>query len=95
MWVKLTNCKYWTGGGKRSDAVPARIRHKQNIQINLDEKYRGWSDDEIKRLVQRIRKYSIITSKETKVIRDFDSYKFYIRNIKRRRLKLENLKQKI
>ena len=76
MLVKLTNCKYFTGGGRRKDAIPARIRHNQNIQINLHERYRTWSDHAIKRLVERIRKYSIITSKQTKVIRDFDSYKF-------------------
>lgn len=87
MWVKLTNCKYYTGGGKRIDAVPARIRHNQNIQINLAEKYRKWSDNAIKRLVERIRKYGIITSKETKVIRDFDSYKFHIRQMQKKRLK--------
>lgn len=88
MWIKLTNCKYFTGGGKREDAVPTRLRHNQNIRINLAEQYRYWSDDSIKGLVERIRKYSIITSKETKVIRDFDRYKFHIRQMRRKILKM-------
>lgn len=95
MWVKLTNCKYYTGGGKRRSAVPLRIRNNQNIKINLADCYKSYSDKQIKRLVEIIRDYAILTSHETKVIRNLKPYQKtngQLRRYERLKISLTNSK---
>jgi len=38
MWVKITNCTKWTGGGK----IPYRMRHHQNVIVWVSEEYYNW-----------------------------------------------------
>lgn len=75
MWLKFTNCKNYTGGGKRRSAVPRRLRHNQNHSMNISDKYADWSDEQLKRLFEYYHKYTILTSKETKVVRIQNPYK--------------------
>jgi hypothetical protein len=70
MWLKFTNCKYFTGGGARKDAVPKRLRHNQNVRYALpDSIVTTWSDNQLRWYFEQLNGYSILTSKETKVVR--------------------------
>lgn len=70
MRVKFTNCKYYTGGGKRDDAVPRRIRINQNVRWYIPDIVLKWTDNQIKWYFEQQCGYRYLTSSTTKVIRN-------------------------
>lgn len=80
MTVKFTNCKYKVGGGERPGAVPERLRHNQNTHLYVSHKFADTrTDRELKQYLEWASGYTILTSKSTKVTRDFNRQAFTAR----------------
>lgn len=90
MIVKFTNCKVGTGGGKGWQSVPRRTRNGQNVIIAISDYIVGqYTDMQLRQLFEHLKRYTVLTSSQTKVIRNFNSRDFRMRIRVKRRLKQE------
>ena len=97
MIVKVTNVKYFTGGGKHREAVPQRIRHNQNVTLNIPDNWlKRFEGFDLRWRIETYVKCRFITTKETKVHEwNYEMQReFRARQYDRRKLKREKRWQK-